>query len=80
MSYNLGRLKWRSRRSILELDIYFDSFIRNGGLDGLSIDELIVYNQLLNMDDSDILSMLHGMLYIDNIKLRELVDKIKLSK
>ncbi len=80
MSYNLGRLKWRSRRSILELDIYFDSFIRNGGLDGLSIDELIVYNQLLNMDDGDILSMLHGMLYIDNIKLRELVDKIKLSK
>jgi antitoxin CptB len=79
-TFNLGQLKWRSRRSILELDIYFDNFIQNGYLDRLDQSQLEVYKQLLTMDDGDILLMLQGVLPVTDIKLKQLIDKIKLLK
>jgi len=57
---NLERLKWRSRRSMLEVDLYLDRFIQNQGLHRLSDDELIEYANLLEMNDWDFLALLQG--------------------
>ena len=80
MDYSLGQLKWRSRRSILELDLYFDKFIKNGYLDKLNQNELDIYNNLLNMDDSDILLMIQGFLPIDDDIMQTLINKIRFLK
>ena len=80
MDYSLGQLKWRSRRSILELDLYFDKFIKNGYLDKLNQNELDIYNNLLNMDDSDILLMIQGFLPTDDDIMQTLINKIRFLK
>lgn len=80
MDYSVGQLKWRSRRSILELDIYFDKFIQNGYLDKLNQVELDTYNNLLNMDDSDILLMIQGLLPVNDNIMQDLIDKIRFLK
>jgi succinate dehydrogenase flavin-adding protein (antitoxin of CptAB toxin-antitoxin module) len=80
MDYSLGQLKWRSRRSTLELDIYFDKFIQNGYLNTLNQDELDMYNNLLNMDDSDILLMIQGLLPVNDNIMQDLINKIRFLK
>ena len=56
----INRLQWRSRRSMLELDLYFAKFIDTHGLAQLSSQQLDTYEVLLEMDDSDLLPLLQG--------------------
>jgi len=71
------KMRWRSRRSMLELDLYFDRFISNGKFDELSDTELTCYNELLEMDDNDLLLLFQGKVRLSNKEMQGLVDKIK---
>lgn len=53
------RLRWRSRRGLLELDLFFEKFLENG-FDALSAAELEIYEDLLMMPDNDLLDWVDG--------------------
>lgn len=73
------KLKWHSKRSILELDICFDKFIQSGGLDSLNEKELLVYQALLECDDSDLMVLLLGNDVVDDELTQRVVNKIRLK-
>ena len=73
------KLKWHSRRSILELDICFDKFIQSGGLDSLNENELLAYQSLLECDDNDLMVLLLGNDVVDDDITQMVVDKIRLK-
>jgi len=73
----MKRLEWRSRRSILELDLYFSKFIEHNGFDELYEDELVVYEDMLEMEDGKLLRLFQGQDYdCYDESLVNLVNKI----
>jgi antitoxin CptB len=75
---NKNKLKWRSlRRSMLEVDLCFEQFIQNGGFDKLTDADLIIYSNLLEIDDSQLLSLFQSKERLDDADLQMLVGKIK---
>ncbi len=71
------KLKWHSRRSMLELDLYFDRFIQEGNLKLLSNEELDAYASLLELDDSELLLLFQGEIVAENDKIQNIVNYIK---
>jgi antitoxin CptB len=71
------KMRWRSRRSMLELDLYFDRFISNGNFDKLSDKELTNYDELLEMDDNDLLLLLQGKVRLSHKEVQGLIDTIR---
>jgi antitoxin CptB len=53
------KIKWRARRGLLELDLFFTRFIEND-LDALSEPELENLLDLLTCDDHELWAMLSG--------------------
>jgi len=53
------KIKWRARRGLLELDIFFTRFIEND-LDALSEPELENLLDLLTCDDHELWAMVSG--------------------
>jgi antitoxin CptB len=53
------KVKWRARRGLLELDLFFTRFIAND-LDALSEPELNELLDLLTCDDHELWAMLNG--------------------
>jgi succinate dehydrogenase flavin-adding protein (antitoxin of CptAB toxin-antitoxin module) len=51
---------------MLELDLYFDRFIKYGKLDALSEVELNAYADLLELEDNKLLLLLQGNLVLEN--------------
>lgn len=77
MNYiRIEKLKWHSRRSILELDLFFDRFITNGKLDGLSANELDLYENLLEYEDSDIMALFLKQKTEQNDQMQKLINLI----
>ena len=74
------KLKWHSRRSLLELDICFDKFIQSGGLDSLDEKELLAYQALLECDDGDLMVLLLGNDVVNDELTQSVVDKIRSKK
>jgi antitoxin CptB len=72
------KMRWRSRRSMLELDLYFDRFITSGKFDKLSDEELDSYNELLQMDDNDILFLFQGTVRLSDMKIQNIIDQIRI--
>lgn len=72
----IRRLKWRSRRSMLEVDLYLDRFIFLGGLEKLTADELASYTLLLELSDWDFLALLHGSQRCNDIVMQNVIKKI----
>ena len=72
----LEKLKWRSRRSMLELDLYFERFIQSGEFARLNEAELIAYQQILTMDDGDLLLLFQDKQRLDKDDLQLVIDKI----
>jgi citrate synthase len=70
------KLKWRSRRSMLELDLYFDRFITSGNLASLTADELHAYSHLLTLDDGDLLLLFQGNAALADNNLQQVINKI----
>jgi succinate dehydrogenase flavin-adding protein (antitoxin of CptAB toxin-antitoxin module) len=55
----LERLKWRSRRGLLELDLVFERFWRGPGLE-LEEGEAAALGRLLALPDNDLLDLVMG--------------------
>jgi succinate dehydrogenase flavin-adding protein (antitoxin of CptAB toxin-antitoxin module) len=70
------KLKWRSRRSMLELDLFFDRFILTGKFEQLSEKEFVAYQQLLELDDGDLLALFQGKDKLEDNDMQSLVCKI----
>lgn len=70
------KLLWRSRRSRLELDLYFEKFIQSGKFAQLSDAELNYYNELLQMDDDEILQLFQARVRLVDTDLQALVNQI----
>lgn len=74
---SVEKLKWRSRRSMLELDLYFSRFIQDGEFARLNEQELLAYQELLTLDDGDLLILFQGKNELTDTKLQAVVDKIR---
>lgn len=72
----IKRLKWRSRRSMLEVDLYLDRFMSRNGLESLEMDELVCYADLLELNDWDFLALLQGSKISDSILMQNVIKKI----
>lgn len=70
------RLKWRSRRSMLEVDLYLDKFILAGGLEKLEMNELSPYAELLELSDWDFLALLQERERCNDVLMRNVITKI----
>jgi len=72
----LERLKWRSRRGLLELDLVFERFWAGEG-GRLSDQEAAVLERLLVMPDNDLLDLVMGKSDAPDAALGELVRKLR---
>ena len=70
------KLKWRSRRSMLELDLYFERFINTGEFAKLNEVELLAYQHLLTLEDSDLLVLFQWKQELADPELQAVVNKI----
>ena len=73
---SIEKLKWRSRRSMLELDLYFERFINTGELAKLNEAELLAYQYLLTLEDGDLLTLFQWKKELADPALQEIVNKI----
>ena len=73
---SLERLKWKSRRGLLELDLVFERFWKG---DGLTMDEAdaAALERLLAMPDNDLLDLVMGRAEIPETRLRSMVEKLR---
>jgi antitoxin CptB len=55
----MARIAWRSRRGLLELDVWLGHFVRHA-LPGLSPAECGLYEQLLDYPDPELMDILEG--------------------
>jgi antitoxin CptB len=71
----LNRIKWRSRRGLLELDIIFTRFFAASG-DSFSEAELGQLEAALRLPDNDLLDMIMGKQAIDDASLVPLIGRL----
>ena len=69
----LERLKWRSRRGLLELDLVFDRFWKDSGGNM----DLQAMERLLELPDNDLLDLVMGRAEIADEQLRGLVGRLR---
>ena len=70
------RLKWRSRRGLLELDLVFERFWAGPGKD-LAADEAKALEKLLALPDNDLLDLVMRRAETPDAHLRGLVEKLR---
>ena len=73
---SVERLKWRSRRGLLELDLVFDRFWKGAGKE-MGGEELAAMERLLLLADNDLLDLVMGRTETPDSELRELVRKLR---
>jgi succinate dehydrogenase flavin-adding protein (antitoxin of CptAB toxin-antitoxin module) len=56
---DLDRIRWRCRRGLLELDLVLKSFLERR-LELLDADQLLLFNELLDQPDNDLLDLALG--------------------
>ena len=74
----LERLKWRSRRGLLELDLVFDRFWSGPGKE-LNESERGALERLLALPDNDLLDLVMGRSESPEDQLRALLQKLRAS-
>ena len=70
------RLKWRSRRGLLELDLVFERYWKANG-ESMAEGEARVLERLLALPDNDLLDLVMGRAQARDAALAALVDKLK---
>ncbi len=70
------RLKWHSRRGLLELDLVFQRFWKAGGLE-LTDGEGRALAKLLEMPDNDLLDLVMGRVEAPGGDLGAMVEKLR---
>lgn len=73
------KAKWLSRRGLLELDIFLTRFLNSAVYASLQPEELLLYLQLLEKQDPELLALLQNEASSKNKKEAALIDKIKMS-
>lgn len=73
---NLERVRWRSRRGLLELDIVLGRFIDAFYMQ-LNETELLVFEELLDMPDNPLWDMIAGRQEATQDAQQALLEKIK---
>jgi succinate dehydrogenase flavin-adding protein (antitoxin of CptAB toxin-antitoxin module) len=76
MNANIERLKWRSRRGLLELDLVFERFWKAAG-DELSNADAAALERLLQLPDNDLLDLVMGRAQAPDGQLRDMVHKLR---
>jgi antitoxin CptB len=76
MNPNIERLKWRSRRGLLELDLVFERFWKAAG-DELSGADAAALERLLQLPDNDLLDLVMGRAQAPDGQLRDMVHKLR---
>jgi antitoxin CptB len=69
------RLKWRSRRGLLELDLVFERFWANPG--EMAAEECAAFERLLAMSDNDILDLVMGRAGTADPGVRAVVERLR---
>ena len=72
----LERLKWRSRRGLLELDLVFEKFWAGPGRE-LDEGEAAALEKLLLLPDNDLLDLVMGRRACAEAELRGVLEKLK---
>ncbi|UXY13803.1 succinate dehydrogenase assembly factor 2 [Chitiniphilus purpureus] len=72
----LKRIVWRSRRGLLELDLQLERFVREA-LPTLTDAELLLYRELLQLPDNDLLDYLNGRSPCPNPRLLPTIERIR---
>ena len=70
------RLKWRSRRGLLELDLVFERFWAGDGA-GLDERQAAALERLLALPDNDLLDLVMGKAMAPEGDLGDLVEKLR---
>lgn len=73
---NIEKLKWRSRRSMLELDLVFDKFIQCNGLSQLNDAEKGAYADLLELDDEEIQLLFGQKAVAQDVVMQTVINKV----
>ena len=73
---DLERLKWRSRRGLLELDIIFERFWKGAGMQ-MREGEAAALERLLALPDNDLLDLVMGRAETPDAHLRAMVEKLR---
>ncbi|MCD4483971.1 succinate dehydrogenase assembly factor 2 [Chromobacterium vaccinii] len=68
----LKRIRWRSRRGLLELDLVLEKFFA-GPFDQLAPAQIDAYRQLLDLPDTDFLDVVNGKADLDDPELMDIV-------
>lgn len=72
---NLERIRWRTRRGLLELDILLERFVSTGYVK-LNETERIAFEILLDLPDNTLLDLLMGKTEATSPAQKMLLDKI----
>ncbi|HUL95409.1 MAG TPA: succinate dehydrogenase assembly factor 2 [Usitatibacter sp.] len=72
----LERLKWRSRRGLLELDLVFARFWKRAG-DQLSDEDAAALERLLALPDNDLLDLVMGRADTREAQLQPVLQQLR---
>jgi succinate dehydrogenase flavin-adding protein (antitoxin of CptAB toxin-antitoxin module) len=75
-SRSIERLKWRSRRGLLELDLVFERFWAGPGRE-MDAADAAALERLLALPDNDLLDLVMGRAAAADAALQRLVGKLK---
>jgi antitoxin CptB len=75
---DLGRLRWHSRRALLELDLVLERFWRDRGSD-LKADEAEELARLLEMEDHDLWDAFCGRRDVGDVRLETMLAVLRQS-
>jgi succinate dehydrogenase flavin-adding protein (antitoxin of CptAB toxin-antitoxin module) len=75
-SRSIERLKWRSRRGLLELDLVFERFWAGAG-SRMSEGDAAALERLLALPDNDLLDLVMGRTESPESELRDMVAKLR---
>ena len=72
---NKHRIFWHSRRGMLELDLLLVPFVQDV-YDDLTLEDQILYRDLLLLEDQDIYALLMGSSHSEHTKYAAIITKI----
>ena len=75
----IERLKWKSRRGLLELDIVFDRFWKGAGA-RMDESDVAALERLLALPDNDLLDLVMGRTETPEARLRPVLDKLRAAE
>ena len=73
---SIERLKWRSRRGLLELDLVFERFWKHAGA-RMTEQEAAALERLLLLPDNDLLDLVMGKTNAREVELAAFIEKLR---